>query len=59
MSCDKVDILYRNSMNHLKRQLPKCEDYKERMTMKRKIIKNEEKLKKEKRSRGYGTLPHL
>ena len=45
MSCDKVDMSQRNNINHLKRQLPRCKDFKERRTLKRRIIKKKEKLK--------------
>ncbi len=36
---------HRNSMNHLKRQMPKCTDYKERRALRRKITKKKEKIK--------------
>ena len=38
-------MLHRNRMNHLKRKLPKCKDYIERRTLKRKITKSKEKNK--------------
>jgi len=58
-SCDKVDMLHRNSMNHLKRQLPKCKDHKGMRALKRKITKKKEKSKTETIRRGCGTSPHL